>query len=96
MQKGEVHGVIPFFFFAGLGDRPTGVLSLLLRGGMCLPPGFLHECHQPRHPAVLGQCNPRWQPRGGDTGGPGGSGQTPAGPEGEVDLGLGTLAFESV
>lgn len=43
-------------FLAGLGDRPAGVLSLLLRGGVRLPAGLLHERHQPRHPAVPGQC----------------------------------------
>ncbi|XP_053942194.1 bone morphogenetic protein 8A isoform X2 [Cuculus canorus] len=38
----------------GLGDRTPRLLSLLLRGGVRLPPGFLHECYQPRHPAVPG------------------------------------------
>lgn len=45
---------------AGLGDRPPGLLSLLLRGGVRLPAGLLHERHQPRHPAVPGQCWHCW------------------------------------
>lgn len=39
----------------GLGHRPPGILSLLLRGGVCLPTGFLYECHQSCNLAVLGQ-----------------------------------------
>lgn len=57
-RKGETHGItrVNPLYVAGLGDRSAGVLSLLLRGGMCLPPGLLHERHQPCHPAVPGQC----------------------------------------
>jgi len=98
-RKGEAHGltrVNPFFFsFPGLGDRPAGLLSLLLRGGVRLPPGLLHECHQPRHPPVPGRCDPQWW---GDTGGPWGTGRSPAGPSGELDLGwmcLGLRVFRS-
>lgn len=98
MQKGEVHGIIFFFFFFFLQDwviAPQGYSAYYCEGECAFP---LDSCMNATNHAILQSLvsATRDGSPGGDAGGPGGSGQTPAGPDGKVDLGPGMLAFESV